>query len=42
MEPGFKSSLKALTYMSIAIPLCCQAYGTNYRVMEDWSAGLYG
>lgn len=34
-----KSSLKALTYMSIAIPFVATAYGTNYRIMEDGVQG---
>jgi len=29
-----KSSLKALTYMSIAIPFVATAYGTNFRIMQ--------
>lgn len=35
-----KSSLKALTYMSIAIPVVATAYGTNFRVIEDKVSGL--
>jgi L-malate glycosyltransferase len=35
-----KSSLKALTYMSIAIPFVATAYGTNYRVMENGVQGF--
>jgi len=35
-----KSSLKALTYMSIAIPFVATAYGTNYRIMEDGVQGF--
>jgi L-malate glycosyltransferase len=35
-----KSSLKALTYMSIAIPFVATAYGTNYRIMEDAVQGF--
>lgn len=34
-----KSSLKALTYMAIAIPFVATAYGTNYRIMEDGVQG---
>lgn len=34
-----KSSLKALTYMAIGIPLVATAYGTNFRVVED---GVHG
>jgi L-malate glycosyltransferase len=34
-----KSSLKALTYMAIGIPLVATAYGTNYRVVEDGVTG---
>lgn len=34
-----KSSLKALTYMSIAIPFVATAYGTNYRIMENGVEG---
>jgi L-malate glycosyltransferase len=34
-----KSSLKALTYMSIAIPFVATAYGTNYRIMENGVQG---
>lgn len=34
-----KSSLKALTYMSIAIPVVATAYGTNFRVIEDGISG---
>lgn len=34
-----KSSLKALTYMAIAIPLVATAYGTNYRIMENGVQG---
>ena len=30
-----KSSLKALTYMAIAIPFVATAYGVNYRIMEN-------
>jgi glycosyltransferase involved in cell wall biosynthesis len=30
-----KSSLKALTYMAIAIPVVATAYGTNFRIMEN-------
>ena len=35
-----KSSLKALTYMSIAIPFVATAYGTNYRIMENGVQGF--
>lgn len=35
-----KSSLKALTYMSIAIPVVATAYGTNFRVIEDKVSGF--
>jgi glycosyltransferase involved in cell wall biosynthesis len=35
-----KSSLKALTYMAIAIPVVATAYGTNFRVVEDGISGL--
>ena len=35
-----KSSLKALTYMSIAIPVVATAYGTNLRIMEDGAQGF--
>lgn len=35
-----KSSLKALTYMAIAIPFVTTAYGTNYRIMEDGVQGF--
>ena len=35
-----KSSLKALTYMSIAIPVVATAYGTNFRIMEDGVQGF--
>jgi glycosyltransferase involved in cell wall biosynthesis len=34
-----KSSLKALTYMAIAIPFVATAYGTNFRIMEDGVQG---
>ncbi len=34
-----KSSLKALTYMAIAIPFVATAYGTNYRVMQHGVQG---
>jgi glycosyltransferase involved in cell wall biosynthesis len=34
-----KSSLKALTYMSIAVPAVATAYGTNFRIMEDGVQG---
>lgn len=35
-----KSSLKALTYMSIAIPFVATAYGTNYRIMTQGVEGF--
>jgi glycosyltransferase involved in cell wall biosynthesis len=35
-----KSSLKALTYMAIAIPAVATAYGTNYRIIEDGIDGV--
>lgn len=35
-----KSSLKALTYMAIAIPFVATAYGTNYRIMEHGEQGF--
>jgi glycosyltransferase involved in cell wall biosynthesis len=35
-----KSSLKALTYMAIAIPFVATAYGTNYRIMENGVQGF--
>lgn len=35
-----KSSLKALTYMSIAIPFVATAYGTNFRIMENGVQGF--
>jgi L-malate glycosyltransferase len=35
-----KSSLKALTYMSIGIPFVATAYGTNYRIMTDGVEGF--
>lgn len=35
-----KSSLKALTYMAIAIPVVATAYGTNYRVINDGVSGF--
>ena len=34
-----KSSLKALTYMSVALPFVATAYGTNYRIMQDGVQG---
>jgi L-malate glycosyltransferase len=34
-----KSSLKALTYMAIAIPFVATAYGTNFRIMEQGIQG---
>jgi L-malate glycosyltransferase len=34
-----KSSLKALTYMAIAIPFVATAYGTNFRIMENGVQG---
>jgi glycosyltransferase involved in cell wall biosynthesis len=35
-----KSSLKALTYMSIAVPVVATAYGTNFRVIENGVQGF--
>jgi glycosyltransferase involved in cell wall biosynthesis len=35
-----KSSLKALTYMAIAIPFVATAYGTNFRIMEHGVQGF--
>jgi glycosyltransferase involved in cell wall biosynthesis len=35
-----KSSLKALTYMAIAIPVVATAYGTNFRVMQNGVQGF--
>jgi len=35
-----KSSLKALTYMAIAIPFVTTAYGTNYRIMKNGVEGF--
>jgi glycosyltransferase involved in cell wall biosynthesis len=35
-----KSSLKALTYMAIGIPLVATAYGTNFRVMQNGVQGF--
>lgn len=35
-----KSSLKALTYMSIGIPVVATAYGTNFRIMENGVQGF--
>ncbi|MBL0272546.1 MAG: glycosyltransferase family 4 protein [Chitinophagaceae bacterium] len=35
-----KSSLKALTYMSIGIPFVATAFGTNFRIMEDGVQGF--
>ena len=35
-----KSSLKALTYMAIAIPFVATAYGTNYRIMQQGVQGF--
>jgi glycosyltransferase involved in cell wall biosynthesis len=34
-----KSSLKALTYMAIAIPFVATAYGTNFRIIEQGVQG---
>lgn len=34
-----KSSLKALTYMAIAIPFVATAYGTNFRIMQQGVQG---
>jgi glycosyltransferase involved in cell wall biosynthesis len=35
-----KSSLKALTYMAIAVPVVATAYGTNFRIMQDGVEGF--
>jgi glycosyltransferase involved in cell wall biosynthesis len=35
-----KSSLKALTYMSIGIPFVATAYGVNYRIMQHGIQGF--
>lgn len=35
-----KSSLKALTYMSLGIPVVATAYGTNFRIMENGVQGF--
>ena len=35
-----KSSLKAITYMAVAIPFVATAYGTNYRIMQDGTQGF--
>ena len=35
-----KSSLKALTYMAIAIPVVATAYGTNFRVIQNGVQGF--
>lgn len=35
-----KSSLKALTYMAIGIPVIATAYGTNFRIMENGVQGF--
>jgi len=35
-----KSSLKALTYMAVGIPLVATAYGTNFRVMQNGVEGF--
>lgn len=35
-----KSSLKALTYMAIAIPFVTTAFGTNFRIMKDGEEGF--
>jgi len=35
-----KSSLKALTYMAIAIPAVATAYGTNFRIIENGVNGF--
>jgi L-malate glycosyltransferase len=35
-----KSSLKALTYMSVALPVVTPAYGTNFRIIEDGVDGV--
>ena len=34
-----KSSLKALTYMAIGIPVVATAYGTNFRIIKDGVQG---
>lgn len=34
-----KSSLKALTYMAIGIPVVATAYGTNFRIMQSGVQG---
>ncbi len=35
-----KSSLKALTYMSIGIPAVATGYGTNFRIIENGVSGI--
>lgn len=35
-----KSSLKALTYMSVGVPVVATAYGVNFRVIEHGVSGL--
>jgi glycosyltransferase involved in cell wall biosynthesis len=35
-----KSSLKALTYMSVGVPVVATAYGTNFRVIENGVEGF--
>lgn len=35
-----KSSLKALTYMSVALPVVTPAYGTNFRIIENGIDGI--
>jgi glycosyltransferase involved in cell wall biosynthesis len=35
-----KSSLKALTYMAIGIPVVATAYGTNFRIMQNGVEGF--
>lgn len=35
-----KSSLKALTYMAIAIPFVATAFGTNFRIMQQGVQGF--
>lgn len=35
-----KSSLKALTYMSVGIPVVTPAFGTNFRVIDDGTDGF--
>lgn len=35
-----KSSLKALTYMAIGVPVVATAYGTNFRIMQNGVQGF--